>query len=157
MVVAEARRRLDVLRRLVRRDFFVTLAMKHFRFPLALKQTFLFLERATILFVNKIFNICGDVCWSCDVYYICPTFALNGVWSDVSTCATCATCDEPWLPPVPTGIAVAVAAPPLLTVSETLKVHLRQDRGWDHNSSVQNRSSWGTDSGECTFESTVFW
>ena len=53
MVVAEARRldfrRLD-FRRLVRRDFFVTLAMKHFRFPLALKQTFLFLERATILF-----------------------------------------------------------------------------------------------------------
>ena len=52
MVLAEARR-LD-LRRLVRRDFrrdfFVTLAMKHFRFPLALKQTFLFLERATILF-----------------------------------------------------------------------------------------------------------
>lgn len=52
MVVAEARR-LD-FRRLVRRDFlrdfFVTLAMKHFRFPLALKQTFLFLERATILF-----------------------------------------------------------------------------------------------------------
>lgn len=52
MVVAEARR-LDfrrLVRRDLRRDFFVTLAMKHFRFPLALKQTFLFLERATILF-----------------------------------------------------------------------------------------------------------